>query len=63
MVFYVTIVTSEMMLPMNKWINIVVDDDWVHPLAQTLPSLVNNLRWNIVMDDWNLDENPLDKGQ
>ena len=25
--------------------------------------LVNNLWWNIVMDDWNVDENPLDKWQ
>jgi hypothetical protein len=28
-------------------------------LAKTLPSLLNNLWWNIVMDDWNLDENHL----
>ena len=33
-----------------------MDDGWVHPLAKTLPSLVNNLCWNIVVDDWNLDE-------
>ena len=36
-----------------------MDDEWVYPLAKTLPSLVNNLWWNIVMDDWNLDENHL----
>ena len=35
---------------------IVLDDKWVHLLAKTLCSLVNNLWWNIVMDDWNLDE-------
>jgi hypothetical protein len=33
-----------------------MDDGWVHPLAKTLPSIVNNLWWNIVMDEWNLDE-------
>ena len=41
---------------MNKWRNIVMDDDWVYPLAKTLPSFVNNSWWNIVTDDWNLDE-------
>ena len=41
----------------DKWTNIVMDDGWVHPLAKTLPSLVSNLRWNIVTDDWKLDEN------
>ena len=25
-------------------------------MAETLPYVVNNLSWNIVMDDWNLDE-------
>ena len=39
------------------WTNIVMDDGWVHPL--TKPFLVNNLWWNIVMDDWNLDEKPM----
>ena len=33
-------------------------DGRVHPLAKTLRSLVSHLRWNIVMDDWNLDEIP-----
>ena len=41
---------------MNKWTNIVMDDGWVHPLPKTLPSFVTNLWWDIVMDDWNLDE-------
>ena len=40
-----------------------MDDGCAHPLAKTLPSLVNNLWWNIVMDDWNLDEKSLDKWQ
>ena len=49
---------------MNKWTNSVMDDDrWVHPLAWTLPSLVNNLWWNIVMDDGGLDENSLNEWQ
>ena len=26
-------------------------------LAKTMPCLVSNLWWNIVMDDWDLDEN------
>ena len=34
-----------------------MDDGWLHPLAESLPSLVSNLWWNIIMDDWNLDEN------
>ena len=25
------------------------------------PSLVNNLWWDIIMDDWNMDEKSLDK--
>jgi hypothetical protein len=55
MVFYVTMVTFQMTLLINKWTNIVMDDKWVHPLAKTLPSLVSNLWWNIVMDDRILD--------
>ena len=51
------------MVLMNKWKNIVMDDGWVHPLAKTLPSLVNNMWWNIVMDDLNLDEKSLGKWQ
>ena len=40
----------------DHWTDIVVDDGWVHMFAKTLPSLVNNLWWNVVMDhDWNLD--------
>ena len=45
-----------MTLLINKWTNIVMDDGWVHALAKTLPSLVGKLWWNIVMHDWNLDE-------
>ena len=44
-----------------KWKNIIMDDGRVHPLAKTIPSLVNNLWRNIVMDDWNLDVEALDK--
>ena len=40
---------------------LVMDDGWVHPLAKTLPSLVNNLWWNVAMDDWSLDEKSLGK--
>jgi hypothetical protein len=43
MVFYVTMVTFWMTLPMNKFTNIVMEDGRVHPLAKTLPSLVANL--------------------
>jgi hypothetical protein len=28
-----------------------MDDEWVQWLAKTLPPLVSNLWWNIVMDD------------
>ena len=42
---HVTMVTFWMTLIMNKWMNIVIDDGWVHPLARTLPSLVSNLWW------------------
>ena len=40
-----------------------MDDGRVHLLAKTLPSLVSNLWWNMVMDDWNLDEKLLGKWQ
>ena len=59
MVLMVIMVTFWMTLLVNKWTNIVTDDERVHPLAKTLPPLVNNLWWNIVMDAWNLDENHL----
>ena len=52
-----------MTLLMNKWENIVMDDGWVHPLAKTLPSIVSNLWWSIVMDNWHLDEKSLGKWQ
>jgi len=41
---------------MNKVTNTVMKDGRVHPLAKTLPSIVNNLWWNIIMIDWKLDE-------
>ena len=43
MILNVTMVTSPMTLLMNKRTNIVMDDEQVHPLAKTLPSLVSNL--------------------
>ena len=49
MVFYVTMLTFWMTFLVNKWTIIVTDDEWIHPLAQILPSLVN-------MDDWNLEK-------
>ena len=45
------------------WTNTVMDGGWVHPLAKARPSLVGNLWWNVVMGDWNLDEEPLGKWQ
>jgi hypothetical protein len=59
MVFNVTMVTFRTTQLMNKWTNVVMVDGWVHPLAKTTPSFVNNLWWNIVMDGWNLDESHL----
>ena len=41
---------------MNKWANIGMDDGWVHPLAKPLLPFVSNLWWNIIMDNWHLDE-------
>ena len=38
-----------------------MDDGGVQPLAKTLSSLVNNLWWQIVMDDWNSEEQSLGK--
>ena len=40
-----------------------MDDGGVHLLAKILPSLINNLWWNIVIDDWTLDEKTLCKWQ
>ena len=48
---------------MNKFTNIVQDYGWVHPLAKTLPSFLNNFWWNVVMDDWNVDANQLVSGE
>jgi hypothetical protein len=50
-------------LLINKWTNVVMNDGWVHPLAKTLPSLVSNLWWKIVLDDGNMDENSFGKWQ
>jgi hypothetical protein len=63
MVFYITIVKIWMTFFINKWTHIFMDDGWVHPLTKTLPSLVNNLWWNFVTVDWNLDEKSLGKCQ
>ena len=57
MVFYVTMVNFSVdNFLMSKWTNTVMDDEFVHSLVKTLPSFASNLWWNIVMDDWNLDE-------
>ena len=63
MIFDVTMVSFRKTPFMNMWTNIVMDDGCVHALAKTLLSLVNNLWWTIVMDDWNLDEKRLGKWQ
>ena len=54
-VFSVTMVTFRVTFTMSEWTNNVMGDGWVYLLAQTLPSLINNLWWNIIVDDWNLD--------
>jgi hypothetical protein len=56
MVFSVTMVTFRMRLLMYKWTITIMDDGRVHPSAKIPPSRVNNLRWSILMDDWNLDK-------
>ena len=56
-------VTFRVTILLNKWKNIVMEGGWIYPLAKTLPSLVNNLWQNIVMDDWKLDEKPLGEWQ
>ena len=43
---------------MNTWANIVMDDGWVHPLANILSSFVINFWWDIVMKDRNSDGKP-----
>ena len=55
--------TFLMTLLMNKWTNIIMDDGWVHPLAKTLPSLVNNVWWIVVIIDWDVDAISLGKWQ
>ena len=50
-----------MTLLMNKWTNVDMHGGWIHPFAKILPSLVSNLWWNVVMDDWKLDEKSLGK--
>ena len=61
MVINVSMATLRMPIIMNEWINIIMYDGWFHPLARTLPSLVSNLWWSIVMD-WNLENNHLVSG-
>ena len=56
-ILYVIVVTLWMTCLINNWTNFVMNDGWDHPLTKTLPSIVSNLWWNIVMDDWKLDEN------
>jgi hypothetical protein len=56
MVFNDAMVDFYMMLLMNRFTNNVINDGRLHPLPKTLPSLDNNLWWNIVTDDWGLDE-------
>ena len=58
-VFSVIVVPFHWQFFGTKWTNIVTDDGWIHPLAKTMPSLVNNLWWNIVMDVWSLDDESL----
>ena len=45
MVFYVTMVLSHITLLIIKWLNIVMDDGWIHLLAKTPPSLGFLLQW------------------
>ena len=59
MAFYVTMVTFWVTLLMDEWTSIVMDDGWIRLLAKTLPCLVSRSWWNVVVDDWNLDEKPL----
>ena len=48
----VTMVAFQMTLLMNTFTYIVMHDERVHPLAKTLPTLVNNnSSRNILMDD------------
>ena len=46
MAFDVTMLTFWMTL-MNKFTSTIMDDGCVHPLAKTLPFVVNNLSWII----------------
>ena len=41
---------------MNKWMDIVMDDGWVHLVAKTHALFIGNLWWNIIMGNWELDE-------
>ena len=50
-----------MILLINNWTNTIMDIGCVHLLAKTLLSLGSNLWWDVVMDDWKLDEQPLGK--
>ena len=58
MVFYVTMVTFQMTLHMNKWTK-YCQGRWMSPSIGQNPT-ISNLWWNIVTDDWYLDENNLE---
>ena len=63
MVFYVAIVTFSDDTS-SEQVNKYCHGWWMSScIGQTLPSLVNNLWWKIVMDDSNLDEKPLDNNR
>ena len=47
---------------MDMWPNIVMDGRLVHPLAKNLASFASNFWWNIIMDNWDLDEKSLGEG-
>ena len=65
MAFYVNAVTFLVMLSMNKFTNIVIPIYFQFiqmPIIETKFRIIcnlTNLWWNIVMDDWHLDEKRL----
>ena len=48
---------------MNKWMDIVMDDGWVHLVAKTPALFIGNLWWNIIMGNWELDEKKKPRGK
>ena len=50
MVFYVTMVTFQMTLLINKRTNIAMNDGWVHQLAKTLPCSVGDTTEQFTID-------------